>query len=64
MYNYKVLIWKIEAIPPINYSIIPVDLCQNNEPVINFTTDEIRSKFEVFSKYKMDELYITEIMWI
>ena len=40
--------------------MIPVSLCQNIEPVINFTTDDITSKFEAFSKNKMDELYLTE----
>ena len=41
--------------------MIPVDFCQNNDHVINFTTDEIISKFEEFSK-KNDALYLTEIM--
>ena len=33
-----------------------------NEPVINVTTDDITSKFEVFSKKKMGALYVTEII--
>ena len=41
-------------------SIITVVLCQKNEPIINFTTDDMRSKFEVFSKNKMGVLYLTE----
>ena len=45
IYNYKLIIRKREVINPIPDSMIPVDLCQNNEPVINFTTDDTRSKF-------------------
>ena len=45
----------------------PSGFCQNNEPVINFTTDYIIPKFEVFTKNKIDELYLIEstiIEWI
>ena len=62
MYNYKVLILKQYFIPSIPDFIIPVYLCQNNEHVINFTTDDMRSKFDVFLKKKIDVLYLTEIM--
>ena len=40
--------------------MIPVDLCQNNEPVINSTTDDIRSNFEAFTMNRMYALYLTE----
>ena len=62
MYNDKVLICKQEIIPPIIYSMIPVDCCLKNEPVINFTTDDMRYKFEVLPKNNIYELYLTEIM--
>ena len=42
--------------------MIPVYFCQNNDRVINFTTDDMISKFETFKKNKMDELYFYEIM--
>ena len=50
MYNDKVVICKLEIIPPVNYYTIPVDLFQMNYHVINFTTDDMISKFEVFPK--------------
>ena len=53
---------KKEVIPPIPYSIIPVNCSKNNDHVINFTPDDMRSKFEAFSKNNMDALYITESM--
>ena len=37
-----------------------MDLCQNNLPIINFTTDDMTSKFELFSKKKMNGFYLTE----
>ena len=43
-----------------NYSVIPVNLCKNNKYVIKFTTDEMISNFELFTKNKMDTLYLTE----
>ena len=61
MYNDKVLVCKQEVITSIPGSIIPVDLCQSNEPVINFTTGDMRYKFEVFTKNKMNALYLNEI---
>ena len=35
-------------------------LLSKNEPVIDFTTYDITSKFEAFPKNKMDALYLTE----
>ena len=62
MYNDKVPIWKQEVIPTVPYSFIPVNFSRNNYHVINFTPDDMRSKFEAFSKKKMDALYLTESM--
>ena len=67
MYKNKIIIHKREVIPPITASIIPVNLCQNNPPTINFTTDEMTFKFELFSKNRINNIYLTEIMrtdWI
>ena len=36
--------------------------CQNQSSVINFTTDDVISKFELFSKNMMNNIYITESM--
>ena len=63
MYRNKVIIRKIEVIPPINDSMIPVDFFQKKS-IINFTTDDMTSKFELFYKNKMNNTYITEIMRI
>ena len=41
MYNDKVLICKREVITPIPDYMRPVDFCQNNELVINFTIDDM-----------------------
>ena len=62
MYNDKLPINKREVIPSIYDSMIPMDLCLKNLPVINFTTDDMTSKFEAFKKNKMDGIYLTEIM--
>ena len=62
MYNDKIGILIRELITTITNFIIPVDLCQNNEHVINFTTDDMISKSEYFSRKKMDAIYPTEIM--
>ena len=62
MYNYKVLIRKWEAITPIPYHMILVYCCKKNKYVVNFTTDDTESKFEVFSNNKMDKLYLNEII--
>ena len=64
MYNDKLLICKQELTNLIPGSMIPLGWFQNNEPVINFTTDNITSKFKVVSENKMDALYLTEIMKI
>ena len=42
--------------------MIPVDFCQKNKHIINFTTEDMTSKFELFSKNKMYALYLTETM--
>ena len=42
--------------------MIPFYFCQNNEPVINFTTGYMRSRIEAFSKNRIDALYPTKIM--
>ena len=42
--------------------MIPAYLCKNNKYEINFTTYDMRSKFEVFTKKKMYTLYLTESM--
>ena len=62
MYNDKVLRIKQEVVPPIPDSVIPVYSCQNNYHVINFTNDDMRSKFGAFSKDKIGVLYLTKIM--
>ena len=60
----QLLIHKLEAIRPIPDSMIPVDFCQKNKPVVNFSTENMTPKFEVFSKNKMYALYLTEIIQI
>ena len=67
MYKNKVILCRSEAINPIYDSIIPVDCCKKNPSIINFTTDDMKSKFELFSKTKTNSLYLTESMqtyWI
>ena len=59
VYNDKLLIRKRESIPPIPDYMIPVDLFQKNKCVINFTNNDMRSKFEMFLKNNMDALYLT-----
>ena len=60
MHNYKLIIRKQEVIPHIPDSMIPMDFCKKT--LIDFTTDDMTSNFEVFSKNKMDALYISEII--
>ena len=48
MYNDKVILWKLEFVTPIPDSMIPLGCCQKNEPVIDFTTGDMKSKFEAF----------------
>ena len=62
MYKDKVIVRKREFIPTITDSMIPVDFCQKNKPIINFTPDDMTSKFELFSKNKINTIYITESM--
>ena len=52
MDNDKVLIQKLGVITPIPDSTIPVDLCQKNKCIINFTNDYMRFIFEVLTKTK------------
>ena len=42
--------------------MIPVDFCQKNSSIINFTTDDMTSKFELFSENKINNLHQTEII--
>ena len=62
MHNNKVILRKREVIPIFSDSMIPVDCCQNNSSIINFTTDNMKSKFELVSKNKMNNLYLTKSM--
>ena len=62
MYNDKLIICKEYIITPIENSITSVYFYQNNEPVSNFTTDDMISEFEAFSKNRMDALYLNESM--
>ena len=69
MYKNNVLINKLEVIPTIYDSMIPNDCCHKNQYVINFTPDDtifkfdcMISKFEAFTKNKVDTLYLTKIM--
>ena len=39
-----------------------MDCCQKTASIINFTTDDMTSKFELFSNNKMNNQYLTEIM--
>ena len=41
--------------------MIPVDFCKK-PPIINFTTDDTTTRFELFSKIKTNYLYLTESM--
>ena len=52
MYKNKVILGKIKSIPPIPYSVIPVDYFQNNTSIIHFTTDEIFNNIPHFIKKK------------
>ena len=63
MYNTKVLISKREVIAPIIDYMMPVDFCQKNKLIINFTTNDMTSKFQLFSKKKTNALYLNEVIW-
>ena len=62
VYSDKVLLCTRYVIPTITDSIIPENLCKNNRYVINFTSDDMTSKFEYFTKYMLYILYSTENM--
>ena len=62
MYKNKVSIQKRESITTIPDSMIPVDFCQNNSPIIIFITNYMTSKFELFSGNKMNNQHLTEII--
>ena len=63
MYKDKVIISKRELIPPIPDYMLPVDFCKKiNLPINNFTTYDMTYTFELFSKKKMNYLYLTESM--
>ena len=52
---------------PSIYHYDPHVFILKKQPVNNFTTDSMKSKFEVFSNNKMDALYLTETIrtyWI
>ena len=61
MYNNKVILMKIYITTNITGSMLPVD-CYNNTSFISFTTDDMTSKYELFSKKKVMDLYLTEII--
>ena len=42
--------------------MIPVYFSQKHLPIINFTTDNMTSKFELFSNNKINALYLNERM--
>ena len=50
MYNAKLLIRKQDISPPIPDYMIPVDFYQINKHIINFTSDNITSKFDFFKR--------------
>ena len=52
LYKDKVLASKREVIPPIPDSMIAVYFFQKNKLFINFTNEDMTSKFESFSKKK------------
>ena len=60
MHNENVLIHKWEVITPIPDYMIPLDFCQNNQHVINFTTDDMISEFKTSTNHKLDIFYWTE----
>ena len=67
MYNNKVIIHKRGVITPIPDYMILVDFCQIFLPIIDFTTDDMITKFGLFLENKTNALYITEIIqtyWI
>ena len=59
LYNDKLLLRKQEVITLINNYMTPVGCCQNNQYIFNYTSDDMISKFEAFTKYKLDKLDLT-----
>ena len=67
MHKNKLIIHKREGIPPIPDYIIPVGFCNKNASITHLITGEMTSKFELFLKNKMNNLYSTKSMqteWI
>ena len=64
MYNYSLLIYKHDVIEPVTDSMIPLNWYQKNQYVINFTNDDMISKFQTFKNQKLDTFYLTESMRI
>ena len=62
MYNNNVLISKQEVINTIPDYMIPVHCFQKNQFAINFTSDDMIPKYEMFTNHKLDTFYLTEIM--
>ena len=62
MYNGRVLMFKQNVIPKIPDYMIPEYCCQNNQYVINLTSDNIISNFEAFKNNKLNTLYLSESM--
>ena len=58
----KVTISKREVIYLFLDSMIPVDCCQKDKRINNFTTYDMASNSEFLSKKTMDALYLTESM--
>ena len=61
IYRDKLIITKREVIPTITNSMIPVDFIKK-PTIINFTTDDMTSKFEFVSNKKINAPYLTESM--
>ena len=62
MYNDITIILKQWFIPPIHDFMVLMDCFQKKKHVINFTSDYMVSKFEVFVNHKLDTIYLTEII--
>ena len=59
MYNDNLILSKIEVVPPIPNYMTTVYFCQQNSSIFTFTKDDIKSSFELLSKNKMNDLYLT-----
>ena len=60
MYNEKLLVCKLYFIPTVTDFYHTSGFLSKKTYVISFTNDDIRSIFEVFTKNKMDTLYLPE----